>query len=72
MAEPLMSLIDTAFVSRCGVLSLAALGPNTALFNVIFFIGFMALAVGARSRSLGHDSIIDRIIDTNIINISLH
>jgi Na+-driven multidrug efflux pump len=34
MAEPLMSLIDTAFVSRCGVIPLAALGPNTALFNV--------------------------------------
>jgi len=34
MAEPLMSLVDTAFMGRCGVVSLAALGPNAALFNV--------------------------------------
>ena len=30
----MMSLIDTFFVGYCGLLPLAALGPNAALFNV--------------------------------------
>jgi hypothetical protein len=33
LADPLMSLIDTACVGRVSSLQLAALGPNTALFN---------------------------------------
>jgi hypothetical protein len=37
--------VDTAFVGRLGLLQLAALGPNAALFNVLFFLGFTALAV---------------------------
>lgn len=45
MADPLMSLVDTAFVAKLGLVQLAALGPNAALFNVIFFIAFMAMAV---------------------------
>jgi len=45
IADPLMSLVDTAFVSKLGLVQLAALGPNTAMFNVIFFISFMAMAV---------------------------
>lgn len=40
-----MSLVDTAFVAKLGLVQLAALGPNAALFNVIFFIAFMAMAV---------------------------
>lgn len=34
--EPLMSLIDTACVGQVSSLQLAALGPNTALFNLVF------------------------------------
>eukprot|EP00877_Chromochloris_zofingiensis_P010786 jgi/Chrzof1/5961/Cz16g21310.t1 len=45
MADPLMSLVDTAFVGRLGLVQLAALGPNAALYNVIFFLFFTALAV---------------------------
>jgi len=45
ICDPLMSLIDTAFVGRLGLVPLAALGPNAALFNVIFFLAFMAIAV---------------------------
>jgi Na+-driven multidrug efflux pump len=37
--------VDTAFVGRLGLLPLAALGPNAALFNVIFFLCFTPLAV---------------------------
>jgi len=36
LADPLMSLIDTAFVGRLGVKQLTALGPNAAIFQIIF------------------------------------
>ena len=36
-----MSLVDTAFVARLGTVHLASLGPNAALYNMIFFISFM-------------------------------
>ena len=36
LADPLMSLIDTAAVGRHGSTSLAALGPNTAVFQIVF------------------------------------
>lgn len=43
IADPLMSLIDTACVGQQCSLELAALGPNTAIFNLVFqvfaFIG---------------------------------
>ena len=45
MSEPLMSLVDTAFVGRLGAHELAALGSNGALFNSLFFLFFTALAV---------------------------
>jgi len=45
VADPLMSLVDTAFVARLGTVHLASLGPNAALYNMIFFISFMAMAV---------------------------
>ena len=45
-ADPLVSLVDTAFVGRLGTTPLAALGVNAALFNFSFFI-FTFLAYGA-------------------------
>eukprot|EP01026_Neomeris_dumetosa_P013809 TRINITY_DN14897_c0_g1_i7.p1 TRINITY_DN14897_c0_g1~~TRINITY_DN14897_c0_g1_i7.p1 ORF type:complete len:550 (-),score=45.60 TRINITY_DN14897_c0_g1_i7:349-1971(-) len=36
LADPLMSLVDTACVGQISSLQLAALGPNTAVFNLIF------------------------------------
>lgn len=41
--DPLVSLVDTAFVGRLGATSLAALGVNTSLFSLAFF-GFNFLA----------------------------
>jgi MATE family multidrug resistance protein len=38
LADPLMSLIDTMFVGRIGVNELTALGPNAAIFQVIYKI----------------------------------
>jgi Na+-driven multidrug efflux pump len=37
-------------VGQLGVLPLAALGPNAALFNVVFFVGFSALGVVATNQ----------------------
>jgi MATE family multidrug resistance protein len=44
-AEPLLSLVDTAYVSRLGVADLAALGVNGAIFGFTFVIfNFLAYA----------------------------
>src|SRR5690606_25319377 len=44
-ADPLLSLADTAFVSRLGTIPLAALGIDTALFSMAFFaFNFLAYA----------------------------
>lgn len=44
-ADPLVSLVDTAFVGRLGAAPLAALGVNTAIFSLAFFV-FNFLAYG--------------------------
>lgn len=36
LIEPCLSLVDTGYVGRLGVLSLAALGPCAAAFNFVF------------------------------------
>ena len=41
--DPLLTLVDTAFVARLGVTELAALGVDTAIFGFVFF-GFNFLA----------------------------
>ena len=43
LADPLMSLIDTACVGHVSALQLAALGPNTAIFNFVFQASCVAL-----------------------------
>ncbi len=44
-ADPLVSLVDTFFVGRLGVVPLAALGVNTAVFSMTFVV-FNFLAYG--------------------------
>ncbi|HEX7005231.1 MAG TPA: MATE family efflux transporter [Trueperaceae bacterium] len=44
-ADPLVSLVDTAFVGRLGTVELGALGVNSALFALAFFV-FNFLAYG--------------------------
>jgi MATE family multidrug resistance protein len=44
-ADPLVSLVDTAFVGRLGTISLAALGIDAAIFGLAFF-AFNFLAYG--------------------------
>ncbi len=45
ISDPLLSLVDTAFVGRLGAVPLAALGINTALFGLAVYI-FNFLAYG--------------------------
>eukprot|EP00928_Gymnodinium_smaydae_P053423 TRINITY_DN37414_c0_g1_i1.p1 TRINITY_DN37414_c0_g1~~TRINITY_DN37414_c0_g1_i1.p1 ORF type:complete len:514 (-),score=75.86 TRINITY_DN37414_c0_g1_i1:426-1937(-) len=69
LADPLMTLIDTACVGRMsGTLELAALGPNTVIFNFLnygfTFMGIATMSIVARelaecqresaARSMGH------------------
>ena len=54
-AEPLVALVDTAFVGRLGEQSLAALGVVTALLHLAFFV-FVALAYASTplvARAIG-------------------
>ncbi|MGH8937494.1 MAG: MATE family efflux transporter [Acidimicrobiia bacterium] len=44
-ADPLVSLVDTAFVGRLGAEALGALGVNSAVFALVFFL-FNFLAYG--------------------------
>jgi putative MATE family efflux protein len=48
-ADPLVSMVDTAFVGRLGTVPLAALGVNAALFSMAFVI-FNFLAYGTTPR----------------------
>lgn len=48
-ADPLVSLVDTAFVGRLGTVPLAALGVNAAIFSMAFVV-FNFLAYGTTPR----------------------
>ena len=56
-AEPLLSLVDTAYVSRLGVAELGALGVNGAIFGFTFVIfNFLAYATTPLvAQALGRD-----------------
>lgn len=68
LADPLMSLIDTACVGRASTLSLAALGPNTSIFNFVFQM-FSFLSTGttgliAKNLALGKKNCAKRTLGT--------
>jgi Na+-driven multidrug efflux pump len=45
LSDPLQTLVDSACVGRQSTIQLAALGPNTALFNAVFQIfSFLGIA----------------------------
>ncbi len=48
-ADPLVSIVDTAFVGRLGTVPLAALGVNAAIFSMTFVV-FNFLAYGTTPR----------------------
>lgn len=56
-ADPLLSLVDTAFVGRIGPVSLAALGVDTAIFGFAFalfnFLAYATTPMVAQARGRG-------------------
>jgi MATE family multidrug resistance protein len=48
-ADPLVSMVDTAFVGRLGVVPLAALGVNTSIFALTFVVFNFLAAEGCAS-----------------------
>ncbi len=67
VADPLLSLVDTAFVGRLGRVELAALGVDTALFTMAFAVcNFLAFVTTPMvSQSLGRG---DRAGATRVVN----
>jgi MATE family multidrug resistance protein len=57
-ADPLVSLIDTAFVGQLGSVALGALGVNTSIFSMTFVIfNFLAYGTTPRvGRAVGNDN----------------
>lgn len=49
-AEPIVGLVDTAFVSRLGADALAALGVGTAALSSVFWV-FNFLSIGAQTKT---------------------
>lgn len=47
LADPLISLVDTACVGQVSSLQLASLGPNTAIFNLIFQVLYAHTSIDA-------------------------
>ena len=57
-ADPLVSLIDTAFVGQLGSVALGALGVNTSIFSMTFVVfNFLAYGTTPRvGRAVGNDN----------------
>ena len=66
LADPLMSLIDTAVVGRHGSTSLAALGPSTAVFQIVFqlfsFLSITTTGMVARACADGDGETVRRAL----------
>ena len=70
-ADPLVSLVDTAFVGRLGTTSLAALGIDAAVFGLAFFaFNFLAYGVTplvAKALGAGEPDRASRIIANGLV-----
>jgi len=70
-ADPLVSLVDTAFVGRLGTTSLAALGIDAAIFGLAFFaFNFLAYGVTplvAKALGAGEPDRASRIIANGLV-----
>lgn len=70
-ADPLVSLVDTAFVGRIGTTELAALGVDAAIFGLAFFaFNFLAYGVTplvAQALGRGDEAQASRVIANGLI-----
>ncbi len=70
-ADPLVSLIDTAFVGRLGTVSLAALAINAAIFSVAFmafnFLAYGTTPLVARAWGRGDAASVARTITEALV-----
>ena len=66
VADPLLSLVDTAFVGRLGRVELAALGVDTALFTMAFavcnFLAFVTTPMVSQSLGRGDRAGAGRVV----------
>ena len=66
VADPLLSLVDTAFVGRLGRVELAALGVDAALFGMAFaacnFLAFVTTPMVAQSLGRGDRAEAGRVV----------
>jgi len=72
IAEPLTGLVDTAFISRLGAISMAALGVGTVGLSGIFWI-FSFLGIGTQtevSQALGRQSL-GRVAEIGALALAL-
>lgn len=71
LADPMMSLVDTAVVGRHGSTSLAALGPNTAVFQIVFqifsFLSITTTGMVARACADGDNRTVRRALANSTI-----
>jgi|AntAceMinimDraft_12_1070368.scaffolds.fasta_scaffold37319_1 MATE family multidrug resistance protein len=71
LADPLMSLIDTAVVGQHSSTSLAALGPNTAVFQIVFqlfsFLSITTTGMVARACADGDNKTVRRALANSTI-----
>lgn len=74
-ADPLVSLVDTAFVSRLGEVELAALGVNAAIFSVAFalfnFLAYGTTPLVAKATGQKDPSASDRTITLALVVAAL-
>lgn len=75
-ADPLVSIVDTIFVGRLGVVPLAALGVNTAIFGLAFvafnFLAYgttplVASAVGRGNRGAASDVVMQALLLATLV-----
>ena len=71
LADPLMSLVDTAVVGQHSSTSLAALGPSTAVFQIVFqlfsFLSITTTGMVARACAGGDNGTVRRALANSTI-----
>ncbi|KAK3245148.1 hypothetical protein CYMTET_45270 [Cymbomonas tetramitiformis] len=74
LADPLMSLVDTGCVGQVNSRELAAMGPNTAIFNFIFqlfsFLSIATTGLIARAKAKGDEEQAQRVL-SNALTVAI-